>query len=41
MNREGINKTLRAKSIIEQSGYIVKEFPNGQLQVDTVIFWAT
>ena len=41
MNREGINKTLRAKSIIEQSGYIVKEFPNGQLQVDTVNFWAT
>lgn len=41
MRDASVSKVVSAKTILETYGFIFKEFPNGQLQVGTVNFWAT
>lgn len=41
MNEKNVEKVNFAKKILSDRGIIYKELKNGQLQVDTVNFWAT
>ena len=41
MNEKNVTKVNFVKKILSDKGIIYKELKNGQLQVDTVNFWAT
>lgn len=41
MNRKNLEKLNFAKEILDKRNAIYRELKNGQLQIDTVNFWAT
>lgn len=41
MNQKNLDKLRFAKEILDKRNVIYRELKNGQLQIDTVNFWAT
>lgn len=41
MNQKNLDKLNFAKEILDKRSVIYRELKNGQLQIDTVNFWAT